>query len=168
MRKSKTALENKSAFLARHKRYFLNRLWVRKEDGFTSFDSTFDVEAQKPFLKIQSRSIQIAQKKKIFRKRHFHKNPYRKDSWYIKTQLNSWCNCLRERKNPISHEIFLRRNKPKRQFSGNFISSSVVFWKDRCLRSFQKFSTENVVYIARLQKSQRTDFISDFSSTIDE
>ena len=60
--------------------------------------------------------------------------PIEKDSWHIITQLNSWCTCLGERKNPISDVIFLRRIKLKRQFPDNFIFS-FAFWKDRCLRS---------------------------------
>ena len=65
----------------------------------------------------------------------FPRIPIEKDSWHIRTQLNSWCNCLGERKNPISDVIFLRRIKLKKQFSENFISFSFAFWKDRCLRS---------------------------------
>ena len=56
-----------------------------------------------------------------------------KDSWHIRTQLNSWCNCLGVRKNPISDVIFLRRIKLKRQFSDNFIfhlpSEKIVVWE---------------------------------------
>ena len=43
MPKSETALENKSTFIARHKIHLMNRLGVRKKDGFASSKSTFDI-----------------------------------------------------------------------------------------------------------------------------
>ena len=92
---------------------------------------------QKPenhFWKEFSVRFTLLKRMKCFEKDVFSRIRTKKANWYIKNQLNNWFNCLGERKNQISDEIFLCRIKLKKQFSQKFLffqllSEKIVVWE---------------------------------------
>ena len=133
-RKLKTQLKSSQLLLHDTKRYFLNRLCVRKEDDFATSNSPYWWNPENHFWKEVNVNFTLLKSIKFSEEDVLPKIGIVKDSLHIITRFSIWCNCLGERESYLLWNISSSHQAEKDSFLKfsnrfQFPAEKIVVWK---------------------------------------